>query len=286
MMSGRQRSRAERRTDAARRASPIAGALLLAGCTAATSFDGFSRNASGEGEPASAPPRLDAPGDATDGDSSACAPPLDTRFEAPPRAPWVLGGFARWRAPVVELTPDLPNAAGLLVWERPMTFDRLSVELAFSIAPGTVGPVAGAGDGLALAWVAGSRAPERRGAGQDMGLEGASGFKVMIDTYRNPSDPDAPYVALMRTDTRAPLAQSEALPQLVDGREHTMRVELDGGVVTATVDGRRTFEPTRIRGYEPFSGYLVIAAGTGGATAVHTVTRVSVRAAGSAPCHP
>ena len=260
----------------------LSSGLALCCCTAATSFDGFSRNVSGADEPTGAPPRFEVAPDTAD---AACELPLDAVFGAPPAPPWALSGFARWRAPGIELTPDLPNAAGLLVWERPMTFDRFSVDIAFTIEAGTVGSQ-GTGDGIGVAWIAGSRPPERRGAGEDMGLEGTSGFKVMIDTYKNPTDPDAPYVALARTDDRSRLATSTPFTRLTDGREHTLRVELDDGVVTAVVDGWRAFEPARIRGYEPFSGYLVIAAGTGGATALHTIQRVSIRSGRGGPCAP
>jgi hypothetical protein len=200
-------------------------------------------------------------------------------FVAPLDPKWVMRGNASQTANGVQLTPEAATQVGQLYLDDVLTFDAFEVSFGFVIA--TAG--ASAGDGFAFSWLDGNAMPIIGGPGGMMGIQGATGFAVVIDTYKNANDPPTPYVALRSVATFANITTAGAFPALADGKEHTLKVKLASGNVTVDVDGTNVLS-TAIPEYAPFSGHVSFSAGTGGAKSTHTVKRATLHIGTGGAC--
>jgi hypothetical protein len=72
---------------------------------------------------------------------------------------------------------------------------------------------------------------------------------------------------------------------LIDGSEHLLRVRLDDGKLTVSLDDSDVLGPVVLPNYVPFTGYFGFGVGTGSAFEDDVLTRVvSVRIGTSGPC--
>lgn len=226
----------------------------------------------------------DATRDVPDG---ACGLPTNDTFATVPPPPWLFRGNAAFASPGVRLTPDMPDLAGALYWDEAQTFDRFDVTFGYVVTTNPASTTYGPGDGLAFAWTSGAAAPPLvTGNGGGLGVSGLTGWAVAVDAYQNPeySDPAVPNLSIKNTADMSNVAATGALPALIDGNPHTVRVRLAGGSVTVALDGSDVLGPTVLPGYVAFSGYFGFSAATGGAYEDHLLTRVSARIGTTGPC--
>lgn len=192
---------------------------------------------------------------------------------------WVFAGGASTANGWAQLTADVTGAAGALWWNAPYTFDTFEVNATFWIQAKT--PVA---DGIGFAWVPGN-ANTVGAAGEAFGIWPLGGFGVVIDTYQNAGQPTAPFVAVFDGTSGAHLARA-ALPNVADGGNHTLKVKLAAGKVSAWVDGTSYVNDFLIPGYVPFSGRWGFAASTGGLSAAQWVKDITMSFPNGQGCVP
>jgi hypothetical protein len=183
----------------------------------------------------------------------------------------VLNGWA-------VLTPDLPYHSGALWWSSAYKFDVFEVTATFRIK-------SGGADGMGFAWVppaAAGGAPGVGGTGGGFGQSGLSGYGVVIDTLQNAGEIAAPFVVVYSGSlagthlVEAPLPPCPGVGCVADGAAHTLKVKFDAPKVTVTVDGTTRLNEFTIPGYAAFTGHWGFTAATGGASATHEVTQITM----------
>jgi hypothetical protein len=192
---------------------------------------------------------------------------------------WAFAGSASTANGWAQLTADVADAVGALWWSAPYTFDTFEVNATFWIqskpAPA---------DGFGFAWVPGN-ANTVGTAANAFGIHPLGGYGVVIDTYQNAGEPLAPFLVVFDGTTGAHLARA-ALPNVADGINHTLKVKLDAGKVSAWVDGTNYFNDFTIPGYAPFSGRWGFAGGTGGFSAAQWVKDITMSFPNGQGCVP
>ena len=252
-------------------------ALTLCACLIDTSgLSGGSTSAdagSKTAPPVSPPPIVDA---GTDSAGDVCVPVLSTR-DAGAIAPagFSLAGAASIEGTSVRLTPDTGSQAGTLWSNETAFFDHFDMTAGFQIE--SAGQKAA--DGFAFAWVNQMAVPALQSSGAGLGIDGLTGFAVVVDEYGVGYPVSAPLVALVDL-TKSATAQWTIAAQtihgpIVDGAEHFLHVQLASGAVTVLIDDEIVLDHATLTGYGAYTGRWGFGAGTGESSASHRITRVS-----------
>jgi hypothetical protein len=102
-----------------------------------------------------------------------------------------------------------------------------------------------------------------------------SGYAVVIDTFENPGEPPCPFLAVEDISTATHLIRA-GLPQIRDNANHTFRVQLDSGKVSAWIDLVNYVFQFSLPGYLPYAGHWGFTASTGGESTAQWVTAISM----------
>lgn len=200
---------------------------------------------------------------------------------APVDSHWAFAGSASssmgngW----AQLTPDTQSAAGALWWSAPYTFDTFEMNATFWIQA-----KASVADGMGFAWVPGNTNAVGNAA-NGFGIHPLGGYAVVIDTYQNAGDPAVPFLVVFDGTTGAHLARA-SLPNVADGLNHSFKVKLDAGKVSAWIDGTSYFNDFPTPSYAAFSGRWGFAGGTGGLSAAQWVKDITMSFPNGQGCVP
>ncbi|MEO6420053.1 MAG: MopE-related protein, partial [Polyangiaceae bacterium] len=189
--------------------------------------------------------------------------PVNAHWAAPGDA--LINDVAGW----ARLTEAANNKSGALWWNASYTFDHF--DMSTTIWMQNTGSGA---DGMTFAWVPGTNVTAIGGGGGGYGFTGLGGFAVAIDTYQNSGDPGAPFLTIVNSaNTRLITA---AIPNVRDGANHTLRVQLQSPNITVSIDGTVYVNNFAIPGYAPFAGHWGFTAATGGSAESHYVGTISM----------
>ncbi len=200
---------------------------------------------------------------------------LHGSLSAPADAHWVAAGNAVLTASGATLTNDAVGQTGAVWWKTPYTFDAFDMNATFTIEAKPDGA-----DGCAFGWVPGVTVPGI-GAGNGYGLGGLGGYGVAIDTYQNAGEPPVPFLVVLGAN-----ASPYTIPNVRDGRPHTMRVQLVAGAVNVWIDTIQYVKHLAIPNYAPFTGYWGFAAGGGNAFEAHYVSDLMMSFPNGQGCRP
>jgi hypothetical protein len=175
-----------------------------------------------------------------------------------------------------QLTKDALSETGAVWWRAPYLFDVFDMTATFAIQ----NKVDGA-DGCAFGWVPSLGVPGV-GDGNGYGLGGLGGYGVAIDTYRNPGDPPTPFLNVLGAGRTA----TYAIPNVRDGKSHTLRVTLDAGRLNVWIDAFKYVSDFAITDYVPFTGYWGFAAGGGNAFEAHYLSDMRMSFPNGQGCVP
>ena len=219
----------------------------------------------------------------TPADSGICSLPTNDLFNRPLASKWRLRRNATILSAGIQLTRDMGDQLGQLYWDDVMSFDRFEVTFGYRINT-SVGNYPA--DGMGFAWLEGASMPVLGGVGASLGIQGAAGFAVIVDTFPytgSASDPATPHIALRNTQSFAILANTPVIDKLDDGLAHTIKVRVVAGQVTITLDGANVLNHT-IAGYAAAPGHFSFSAGTGGYRSQHVLTSATLRVGSAGPC--
>jgi hypothetical protein len=194
-------------------------------------------------------------------------------------AHWAFAGGASTANGWAQLTADVGTVAGALWWSAPYSFDTFEVNATFWIQAKSNGA-----DGMGFAWVPGNT-NDVGSAGEAFGIWPLGGFGVVIDTFQNAGQPAVPFLVVFDGTSGAHLARA-ALPNVADGINHTFKVALDAGKVSASVDGTNYINAFAIPGYVPFTGRWGFTASTGGLSSAHWVRDITMSFPNGQGCVP
>ena len=206
-------------------------------------------------------------------------PGLLTGSLSPIDSHWAFAGGASTANGWAQLTADVASSAGALWWSAPYTFDTFEVTATFWIQA-----KASVADGMGFAWVPGNTNAVGAAA-EAYGIWPLGGFGVVIDTYQNPGQPVAPFLVVFEGTNGTHLARA-AIPNVADGINHTLKVKLDAGKVSAWVDGTNYVNDFAIPGYVPFSGRWGFTGATGGLSAAQWVKDITMSFPNGQGCVP
>lgn len=215
--------------------------------------------------------------DDTDASTECHLPTEDTFNPLSPR--WVLRGAAAvLPTGGVQLSQNAENSNGQVYWDEMLALDRFDVRFSFSIkGEGSTG------DGMALAWLAGSTIPPPGPGAGGFSIRGNSGYAIIIDTFRNGGEPDVPSISLRKTANFEVIASSIVISKLLDGMDHVLVARLSGGNVEVELDDELVLTAP-IPNYISLDGHIAFSAGTGNSYNEHTITSVTLRAGSAGPC--
>ncbi|MDB4939487.1 MAG: putative lipoprotein [Labilithrix sp.] len=175
-----------------------------------------------------------------------------------------------------QLTKDAVGETGAVWWSAPYRFDAFDMTATFAIQNKPDGA-----DGCAFGWVPSLGAPGV-GSGNGYGLGGLGGYAVAIDTYQNPGEPPAPFLKVFGGGVDATFT----IPNVRDGRNHTMRVTLDAGRLNVWIDAFKYVTDFAMKDYVPFTGYWGFAAGGGNAFEAHYLSDMMMTFPNGQGCVP
>lgn len=189
---------------------------------------------------------------------------------------WRFNGSARWDAANrwVELTAAIHNQGGT-AFQTATTVDSGDIDISFSfyMSGGT------GADGISVTALDFSRMTTFVGVyGGGLGYMNLPGWSVEVDNWHNGGwDPTTEDHVSVHIDGAAgrPVVW-RALPDMEDGRWHTMRVRALGNRFTVVIDGT-TYINQDIAGLTNFPAYIGFTAATGGATQNHLIDSLEVR---------
>lgn len=188
---------------------------------------------------------------------------------------WNLNGSARWDAANrwIELTAARNNQGGT-AFQTVNTIDAGDIDIAFSfyMSGGT------GADGISVTALDFSRMTSFVGGyGGGIGYAGLPGWSVEVDNWYNSIDPTIEdHVSVhINGDVSRPVLW-RALPDMEDGRWHTMRVRANGDMLTVTIDGT-VYINQLVPELSAFPAYVGFTAATGGATQNHLIDSLEVR---------
>jgi len=190
---------------------------------------------------------------------------------ADPSADLQINGDADWRDSMVRLTDKKDDEFGSAFLVDAIPGDRWLVSFQAKIwDQDSTGA-----DGMTFAFLDESVADTwvTTGSGQYLGVGGATGWAVELDTYDNgdaAGDPDSEHVSLMRTDDWTALATEADPPNLDGGDWYLVEVLYDAATVQAWVGGTLVIDST-IDGSIPEWWRLGWTAATGGSHERHGV---------------
>jgi hypothetical protein len=191
---------------------------------------------------------------------------------------WVAAGAAiLGTARGAQLNADVAGQAGAIWWNASYVFDSFDVTSTFAIQAKPNGA-----DGCAFAWIPGGN-PQSVGAAAGYGVVGLGGYAVAIDTYQNGGEPQVPFLHVRGPDQTI---GTYVLPQIRDDQNHTLRVKLDAGRVSAWVDSVAYVTDRVLPGYVPFTGHFGWGGGGGGSFEAHYVTDVAMSFPSGQGCVP
>ncbi|MDB5213696.1 MAG: putative lipoprotein [Myxococcaceae bacterium] len=175
------------------------------------------------------------------------------------------------------LTQDVMNETGAVWWRTPYVFDAFDMTATFAIEAKIDGA-----DGCAFGWVPGVAVPGV-GPGNGYGLAGLGGYGVAIDTYRNTGEPPVPFLIVLGVQNNT---ATYAIPNVRDGRNHAMRVQLGAGKLNVWIDTIKYVNDLMIPDYAPFTGYWGFAAGGGNAFEAHYLADMTMSFPNGQGCLP
>lgn len=195
-----------------------------------------------------------------------------------PGGGWSYNGSAALSGSDSVLTPAVGHLAGSVVYPVPVQTSGLAVQFDAQLSGGT------GADGLTFALLnpAVSRATSLGGPGGELGFGGLTGVAVTLDTWKDPTYPNANFVGLSTAASGGVLefqATAVTLPPLRTGTQTvSVGVVSSGGtdVLTVRLDGLQILqfaEPSLTA-----TSLLAFTGGTGGATDVHIVRDVAISA--------
>ncbi len=199
---------------------------------------------------------------------------------APVSSRWAIAYNAAFGGPLgrtgwVRLNDDVGGVGGALWFNASYLFDTFDMTATIWIQNNP-----GGADGMAFGWIKGNDVTAIGNPGGGYGMQGIAGggYAVAIDTYLNPpNDVSVPFLTLINTADGFRIATA-ALPAAVrNSNDHTLRVKLDAGKVSAWVDGTNYFNDVPIPGYVAFSGHWGFTGATGGASEAHWVSNVKMQ---------
>jgi hypothetical protein len=113
-------------------------------------------------------------------------------------------------------------------------------------------------------------------SGEWLDFEGADGYAIELDTYRNNSDPDGDcHIALVSGSARNHIAYSE-IPSVDDDAWHHVRIGFSRGSLQVCLDTVGVLE-TSIVGFDPFPGFFGFTGATGAYVSSHEIDNIEVR---------
>ncbi|MER6098512.1 choice-of-anchor D domain-containing protein [Streptomyces sp. NPDC001728] len=197
-----------------------------------------------------------------------------TSYALPPPGPngWTYNGSAAVSGTSLLLTPAQPALTGSAVQATAVPSARLRARFTATLSGGT------GADGMALLLLDASRTTPRAlgGGGGGLGFSGLPGVAVTLDTYRNPGDPSANFVAVATGGTGSALryaATSTAVPALRTG-SHVIDVDVTAaGRLLVLVDGTQVID---VAVTLPRNVLVGFSGATGGLTDRHAVSGVRV----------
>ncbi len=188
---------------------------------------------------------------------------------------WNLNGSARWDAANrwIELTAAR-NSQGGTAFQTVNTVDAGDIDISFSfyMSGGT------GADGISVTALDFSRMTSFVGIyGGGLGYMTLPGWSVEVDNWFNGWDPTIEdHISVhIDGDVRQPILW-RALPDMEDGRWHTMRVRANGDMLTVTIDGTVYIDQI-VPELSAFPAYVGFTAATGGATQNHLIDSLEVR---------
>ncbi len=184
---------------------------------------------------------------------------------------WTVNGAATTVANGVQLTPNATTVAGTAIASTPLPSNNLRICFDATITPGGA-------DGMTLMLLDPSAGPTALGrAGGGLGFAGLPGTAIALDTYKNGSDPNGNFVALLTGSGSGAgpttVATNTDVPILDTGTPRTVTVEITNGQLIATIDRRVVLNRTVAL---PPTVLVGLSAATGGLTATHTTTNIAV----------
>ena len=195
-----------------------------------------------------------------------------------------------------RLTSDAAWSAGALWWKagnlpngQPATYLFDDFELTATFWINKPGP--DTADGMAFVWNPGT-AYSIGVNGFGYGVRDLGGYAVVIDTYQNPAEGQGPApILVVYDDSKKTMPNfghilEVPLPEVRGNGNHALFVKLTGGNLTVAVDGTTRVPGFAIPGYVPFAGHWGFTASTGGLTAVHAVSGITMRFPNGQGCVP
>jgi hypothetical protein len=193
---------------------------------------------------------------------------------------WALAGAATFTSGWAQLTPDQTYAAGALWWSASYLFDSFDMSGTFWMPA-----KADCADGFSFAFVPGTNVAAVGTAGGGYGVNGLSGYAVVIDTFTNAGEPAAPFLVILNAFTGAHLVR-QSIPEVRNALDHQLRVKLDGGKVSVWLDAVSYIFEFPIPSYFPFTGHWGFTAATGGQTCTPHVRNITMSFPNGQGCVP
>ncbi len=193
---------------------------------------------------------------------------------------WALAGSATFSKGWVLLTPEETYRAGALWWSASYLFDTFDASGTFWMASRS-----DCSDGITFAFVPGMNVGATGEAGYGYGVKGLGGYAVAIDTFSNPGEPPAPFLAVVDAQTGTHLIR-QAVPEVRNAQDHQLRVKLDAGKISVWLDSVGYIFDFPLPSYTPFSGHWGFTAGTGGLTCPQWVRNVTMSFPNGQGCVP
>jgi hypothetical protein len=246
----------------------------VAGTTVTVSIDGAQVISAGAPVPASTLPAFTgATGGATDRHvvRAVTITSGSTAILAPDDG-WRFNGTAAISGSSAVLTPAQNNAAGSVLYARPVETDGLTASFSLTMNGGT------GADGATFALLdpASATPTSLGGGGSNLGFGGLAGVAASFVTYPQNGVASNNFVGIATSTTGgspAFVATSTSVPDLRSG-SHSMVVRVSGSTMTISVDGTQVLSaavPSL-----PRTAIVGFTAATGGSNDVHSVTNVQV----------
>jgi hypothetical protein len=168
-----------------------------------------------------------------------------------------------------RLTDSVASQTGALWWNASYKFDHFELTAEFFIQS-----VATGSEGLTFAWVPGTTLTTGT-SGTGYGFKGLGGYAVVIDTSQGTGEPAAPYLTLL-TSAGTKLTTA-TIPNVRDSANHTLKVILNAGKLSVSIDGTSYITSYTISGYTPVVGHWGFTAATGTTGESHYITNVTMK---------
>jgi len=202
-------------------------------------------------------------------------------FAVPVNTHWIVTGNANINTTTTGwalLTPDANLQSGQIWWNATYVFDHFDATFTF-----VIDNKSGGADGIAFGWVPGS-AFNAGGSGSGYGFINLGGYAVVVDTFQNSGEPAVPFLTVI--DGTGNQLIRQAIPNVRDGFNHTMRVVYQHPIVSAFVDNTQYINAFTIPNAQLITGHWGLTAGTGNSSERHLVTGISIAFPDGQGCVP